>query len=120
MFECEALGHMLAVAAPLGLVGLQRGGEIETTQHFGTLVRVGTQQAVDELLQARLEGGELQREPISSVVLPSHLNVLLHQLLACHLPPVTGQLVHGLAEALAPVGLFVTLVREGLAHHFAT
>ncbi|MNP20643.1 hypothetical protein D3C76_1132230 [compost metagenome] len=41
-------------------------------------------------------------------------------MLARHLLPVTGQFVHRLAEALAPVGLRVTLVREGLAHHFTT
>lgn len=120
VFEREAFGHMLAVAAPLSLVGLQRRGEIETAQHFGILVRVGTQQAVDELMQARLERGQLQREAVGSVVPPGDLYVLLHQLLARHLPPVTRQLVHRIAEALAPVGLLVPLVREGFTHHFTT
>ncbi|MNH24896.1 hypothetical protein D3C79_848530 [compost metagenome] len=119
MRQGETLGDVLAMAAPQGVVGFQRGGEIKTTQQFGVLVRVGPQQAVDELLQAWLERGQFEREAVGGIVLAGYLNILLHQLLARHLLPIAGQLVHSLAEALAPVGLFIAFVRERLAHHLA-
>ncbi|MNM73385.1 hypothetical protein D3C81_851100 [compost metagenome] len=120
VLQREALADPLGMAARLRLVGVQRAGEVETAQQFGVLVGVGAQQAVDELLQAWFERRQLQREAVGRVVLAGDLDVLQHQLLARHLLPVTDQFIHRLAEALSPIGLFIALVREGLAHHFTT
>ncbi|MNH03264.1 hypothetical protein D3C79_625220 [compost metagenome] len=110
VLQGEALGHPLAMAAQLRLVGIQRAGEVETTQQFGVLVRVGAQQAVDKLLQAWLECCQFQGEAIGRIVLTGDLDVLQGQLLAGNLLPVTDQLVHRLAKALPPVSLLIALV----------